>query len=87
MTPLYLLFGLTALAAAALHILSVFSKKGSKIFAYVNIALHLALIAEALFLGFSLEVLSLVMMSSLLFYLFISYLKFLLDKKTREVEK
>lgn len=61
---------LAALACAivALHILSaVFSTKG--VFNYVNIALHIILVAPLLLSGAELELVALVFMSSLLVYL------------------
>ena len=87
MTALYIIFGVSLALAAVLHTLSVFLPRYARIPAYINIGLHIAIIAEHLYLSLSLEILAFVMLTSLLYYLVISLIKMKAAKGQGEAKK
>jgi hypothetical protein len=80
MTAFYIIFAFLATAAAALHFASVFAPRHNALFSYLNLALHVPFTAVQLLLGFELSLLALVMMSSVLLYLFLSFIRFKLTR-------
>ena len=80
MTAFYVIFGILIFVCAALHFASAFASRLGNLFSYINIGMHILLIAIQLLLGFELSLLALVMTSSALLYLFLSYIRLKLTR-------
>lgn len=79
---LKILFVITSLVIAALHIGSAFfRKKIAEILTYVNLGLHIALVFELLALKVSIEFMALSFMISLLLYLSSSFVSYKIRKE------
>lgn len=82
-----LLFAFVSLCVL-FHFLSVFSgARAAKVFSYVNICLHIPLLILLLLLNVTLEIVCILLMSSFIFRLVLSSLRYALSKKVMKGEK